>query len=367
VSARAGLRLLAAVILIAGGPAGCSRQVPQSASWTACKASVDDADNLQAKATACTNVIRQGASGDQLEQALAQRGEAERRLSNLDPAIADFGRALRMKPGDAIALNGRGLAYLDEGKPGPAVADFNADILANPGDGDAFANRASVEFARRDYAAAISDHSHAIELAPDDARAWSNRGYDYVGKRQWDSAIADFDDALRLSSSDAAALEGRGESERGKGDAKSAVKDYQAALNDPRTDNALADAQAVVELSPAGDPEALNTRCWVRGVNDTELPAALADCQQSLSTRPNSAETLDSLAMIYFRQGRYDVAITEYTAALAADPGQQPSRYMRGIAKLRSGDEAGGEADIAAANAADSTVAGMFAGYGLKP
>jgi tetratricopeptide (TPR) repeat protein len=367
VKVRAGLGVMGAAILVIGALGGCSGQPAQSPAWTSCGASVDGVDKLQAKVLACANLIEHGASGDQLEQALAQRGEAERRLSNLDLAIADFSRALRLRPGDLIALNGRGVAYLDEGKPDPALVDFNAAILANPGDGAAFGNRASVERARGDYSAAIFDRSRAIELAPDDASAWAARGYDYAGKRQWDSAIADFDDALRRAPNDASALEGRAEAERGKGDAKAAIRDYQAALNDPRTDNALADADAVVELSPAGDPEALNTRCWVRGVNDVELPAALADCQQSLATRPNSAETLDSLAMIYFRQGRYDVAITEYTAALAADPNQQPSRYMRGIAKLRSGDAVGGQADIAAANAADSSVAGTFAGYGLKP
>ena len=363
---RAGLGVIAA-ILVFGALGGCSGQPAPSPAWTSCGASVDGVDKLQAKVLACASLVEHGASGDQLEQALAQRGEAERRLSNLDPAIADFSRALRLRPGDLIALNGRGVAYLDEGKPDPALVDFNAAILANPGDGAAFGNRASVERARGDYSAAIFDHSRAIELAPDDASAWAARGYDYAGKRQWDSAIADFDDALRRAPNDASALEGRALTERGKGDAKAALKDYQAALNDPHTDNALADAEAVVELSPPGDPEALNARCWVRGVNDVELPEGLSDCQQSLATRPNSAETLDSLALIYFRQGRFGDAITQYTAALALDPTQEQSQYMRGIAKLRAGDKAGADADIEAASAADKTIAGTFAGYGLKP
>jgi len=360
------LALLAAVLVV-GDLGGCSAQMAQSAQSATCKAATYDNDRLQAKLAACTRVIKQGATSDELEQALAQRGEAQRLLSDDKAAITDFDQALRLKADDSVALNGRGLAYLDDGKPDLALADFNAAIRADPSYGDAFDSRGYLERTKGDYAAAISDQSHAIELEPDAALPWANRGYDYAGKRQWDSAIADFDDALRRASKYAYALEGRAESERGKGDAKAALKDYQAALNDPHTDNALADAEAVVELSPPGDPEALNARCWVRGVNDVELPEGLSDCQQSLATRPNSAETLDSLALIYFRQGRFGDAITQYTAALALDPTQEQSQYMRGIAKLRAGDKAGADADIEAASAADKTIAGTFAGYGLKP
>jgi len=361
-----GLAWLAVAVLAGGALGGCSAQIAQSAQSKACQAWADGADALQAKLAACSGTLKQGAHGDEREQAFAQRGEARRLLSDDKAAVADFDQALRLNPADPVALNGRGLAYLDDARPDLALADFNAAIRANPVDGDAFDNRGYFERTKGDYAAAIADQSHAIALEPTDALPWANRGYDYAGKRQWDSAIADFNDALRLASKYAYALEGRGQSERGKGDAKAALQDYQMALNDPHTDNALADAQAVVELSAAGDPEALNTRCWVRGVNNTELAEGLADCQRSLATRPNSAETLDSLALIYFRQGRFSDAVTQYTAALALDPAQTPSQYMLGVAKLRTGDKSG-DADIAAATAADKTIAGTFAGYGLKP
>lgn len=344
---------------------GCSAQPAQLA---ACKAPADDNDKLQAKLAACAAAIRQGVNGDDLEAALAQSGDAQRQLSNPGPAIQDFDQALRLKANDAMALNGRGMAYLDAGKPQLALADFNAAIGANPGDGDAFDNRGYLERYNGAFDASISDESHAIELEPDAALPWANRGYAYSGKHWWDSAIADFTDSLRLAHDYNFALQGRAGAERAKGDARAAIKDYNEVIsNDPYGDGSPADAQAIVDLSPAGDPEALNSRCWVRGVRDTELPAALADCQQSLLVRPNSAETLDSLAMIYFRQGRFDEAVNEYTAALATDPNQTASRFMRGVAKLRAGDRGGGTADIAAAEATDKSVAGQFAGYGIKP
>jgi tetratricopeptide (TPR) repeat protein len=343
---------------------GCSAQTAQLAT---CKASADDDGKLETKLAACTAAIKQGVEGDDLEAALAQSGEAQRQLSNDGPAIQAFDQALRLKATDAAALDGRGLAYLDNGKPQLALADFNAAIRADPSYGDAFDNRGYLERYSGDFDASIADESHAIELEPSAALAWANRGYAYSGKHWWDSAMADFTDSLRLAPDYEFALQGRAVAERGKGDARAAVKDFKKVLADPRGQYALADAEALVELSPAGDPEALNARCWVRGVLDTELPGALADCQQSLAVRPNAAETLDSLALIYFREGRFDEAVNEYTAALTADPSQTASRFMRGVAELRAGDQTGGAADIAAAEATDKSVAGQFAGFGIKP
>ena len=344
---------------------GCSAQ---SAQLATCKAYADDDGKLQAKLAACTAAIKQGLNGDDLEAALAQSGEAQRQLSNDGPAIQAFSQALRLKTDDATALDGRGLAYLDDGKPQLALADFSAAIRANPAGGDAFDNRGYLEHDTGDFDAAIVDESRAIELEPQAALPWANRGYDYSGKRWWDFAIADFTDALRVANNYVFALQGRADAERAKGDARAAVKDYGDVIaDDPHGDDALADAQAMVDLSPAGDPEALNSRCWARGVHDTELSAALADCQQSLAVRPNSAETLDSLAMVYFRQGHFREAIDQYSAALAADPKQNASLFMRGVAKLRAGDNSGGAADIAAAEATDRSIASRFAGYGIEP
>jgi len=353
---------LAALVSAAFG--GCARISPQAA---ICAAAASSDDQVQAKLAACAKVIAAGAQGDALEQALAGRGEAYRMSSDYDRAIGDFDQALAMNPHDAMALDRRGLAYLSQDKTVLALADFNAAIRANPDDGEAFNSRGHLERTQHAYDAAIADESQAIELEPNEAPPWADRGYDFAAKHQWDSAIADFNDALlRAPNGDTFALQGRADAERGKGDAKAAIKDYDALLSDPHGDNALADAEAVVALSPPGDPEALNGRCWVRGVLDTELPAALADCQQSLAARPISAQTLDSLAFIYFRQGRFDEAVKEYTAALTVDPKQTPSLFMRGVAKLRVGDSTGQD-DIAAATSADKNVAGQFAGWGVKP
>ena len=50
---------------------------------------------------------------------------------------------------------------------------------------------------------------------------------------------------------------------------------------------------------------------------------------------------------------------------MAKDPKDADSLYGRGLAKLKSGDKAGGEADIAAAKAIKPDIADVYAGYGV--
>jgi Flp pilus assembly protein TadD len=76
---------------------------------------------------------------------------------------------------------------------------------------------------------------------------------------------------------------------------------------------------------------------------------------------------LDSRAFVAFRQGRWQAAIDDYSAALAKDPKLSSSLYMRGVAKMRAGDSVNGQSDINAAASADSNIADQYASYGVTP
>ena len=67
------------------------------------------------------------------------------------------------------------------------------------------------------------------------------------------------------------------------------------------------------------------------------------------------------------RLGRLDLAVADYDTVLSLHPEAAPSLYGRGVARLRQGAKARGEADLAAAAKLDPTVAREFAGYGVKP
>lgn len=75
----------------------------------------------------------------------------------------------------------------------------------------------------------------------------------------------------------------------------------------------------------------------------------------------------DRRALVYLRLGRFKDAIRDYDAALDRNPVIATSLYGRGLAKLRLGEQAQGEADLAAAQKLDSGIARLFAGVGLAP
>ena len=71
--------------------------------------------------------------------------------------------------------------------------------------------------------------------------------------------------------------------------------------------------------------------------------------------------------MAYFKLGQFDKAIADYDAALAMtkDPSQANWLYGRGVSKLKKGDTADGNADIASAKAIKADIA-EEAKYGVK-
>ena len=76
---------------------------------------------------------------------------------------------------------------------------------------------------------------------------------------------------------------------------------------------------------------------------------------------------VDSRGFVKLKIGTPRNAIPDYDEALRLQARKASSLYGRGIAKLRTGNTAGGNADIAAAKAIDARIAEEFAAYGINP
>jgi Flp pilus assembly protein TadD len=66
------------------------------------------------------------------------------------------------------------------------------------------------------------------------------------------------------------------------------------------------------------------------------------------------------------KAGNFVRAIEDYNAALKISPRKAGALYGRGLAKLKTGDVAGGKADIAAAKLIKPRITEEFLGYGVK-
>jgi tetratricopeptide (TPR) repeat protein len=292
--------------------------------WAACSVTdvpgaprVDTPQAVKRVVAACT--ARLGAkdeSADRRGVAYANRANAYLMLRNYDAALADAGQSIALLPKLFIGFMVRGAVYLVQHKPDRALAEFDQVVL----------------------------------LRPDDATAYNNRGFAYFRLGRKDRAVQDFSQSLKLAPRDASTLNNRANA--------------YADLN--QRDHALADFDAVTALKP-GYAEGWNQACWRRAVWGMQMATALEYCNKAVALAPKNASIVDSRCLVHFLMRDYAAAIRDCDAALALRPTEWTSRYVRGVARLRTGDRAAGEADIAAARAADAKLVETYAGYGVKP
>jgi len=95
------------------------------------------------------------------------------------------------------------------------------------------------------------------------------------------------------------------------------------------------------------------------------LQAALADCNEAIRLKPTVAATFESRGFTYLKIRQWQLAIADFDSALRLDSKLPSALYGRGLAKLRKGDLAGGDADIATAKTAEPNIEAEFARYGV--
>jgi tetratricopeptide (TPR) repeat protein len=126
------------------------------------------------------------------------RGAARMAKGDLDASIADYGKAIELQPDMVTAYNGRGIARHHKGDLEGSMSDYNRAIELDPKYVMAYYNRGAVKKAKGDLEGSIMDYSLAIALKPDLAVAYNNRGLSRKAKGDLDGAIADYTKAIAL-------------------------------------------------------------------------------------------------------------------------------------------------------------------------
>jgi Tfp pilus assembly protein PilF len=253
------------------------------------------------------------------------------------------------------AYNERAIAWSHKKDIDRAIADYDEAIRLEPTH-FRYYERGELWGKKRNFDRAIADYGEAIRLNPDYRIAYSSRAGAYMSKQDYDRAIADYNRVISFNPDSPASAP----SHKWRGDAWFAKGDL---------DRAIADYGEAIRLYPNGFGGMFQvTRCWARALGNRDLTPALADCNEALRLSPNNnVGALSARGFVYLRLGRLDDAIADYDTGIKIYPKHPHVLYGRGLAKLRKGDRAGGDADIAAAKAIWADVASFFAKYGLVP
>ena len=120
------------------------------------------------------------------------RGSAWAGKGNLDEAIKDYNKAIRLNPNHAAAYNNRGFAWFNKGNLDEAIKDYNEAIRLDPNFARAYTNRGSAWSKKGNLDKAIEDYNEAIRLDPNYAAAYYNRGFAWFNKGNPAKAASDF-------------------------------------------------------------------------------------------------------------------------------------------------------------------------------
>lgn len=280
--------------------------------WSKCRGA-----DPEIRVAACSEIIARGSRETKRNRVAAyiNRAAAYRAKGDLDRALAELGKALRLNRKSSRALLDRASIYLAKGDLNRAIADYTGAIAARPKSAAAFYGRGEAFRAKNDLDQAIADYDKALRLDGKLAAAYGGRASALRSKGDLDKALTDFDEALTLNPQSTSWHFDRGAIYQAKGNLERAIADYGQALErDPKLtmpynnrglafaakgdfDKALADFSEAVKLNPEFADAFLNRATVYRAKDDLER--ARQDLETALRLNPQLASAKDALDEVY--------------------------------------------------------------------
>jgi len=240
-------------------------------------------------------------------RALAAQG-----AGHLDDASRHLTEALRLRPDYRAARLASARLHRTGGRYPQALSDFEHVLATEPGDAEALFGRAAERLRAGQAAEALDDFERLLAVDPARSEAWLNRGSALLELGRPAQALESIDRALAAGPASGGALLARARALRSLERAKEALEAARQAVRS-------ADAEAPL-LNDLG--------LLLRDLGDR--PAALEAFERALSLRPAFAAALANRGLILQESRRPEDALRDLDAALVLDAGLADAHASRG-------------------------------------
>jgi tetratricopeptide (TPR) repeat protein len=119
-------------------------------------------------------------------------GERQQQARRYDKAVAAYTAALKLKPRQLKALDGRSWVYNELGQFDKALADCDAALKIDRKDAAAYQERAYAHLKLGQFEPAVADADQALRVEPERKGAWFYRGQANAGLGRADEAMSDY-------------------------------------------------------------------------------------------------------------------------------------------------------------------------------
>ncbi|MDE2135369.1 MAG: tetratricopeptide repeat protein [Alphaproteobacteria bacterium] len=250
---------------------------------------------------------------------------------DMDAAIEECTRAIKLDPKSVDAYHTRAVAYLSQKKNDLAIADCNVLLVLRPERAGTLILRGMAYSQKGDYDRAIVDFTLSLQLRPGfgmaesglrDARQAKARlagGQKLGDPRAWCDGLAlpqeGFVDDLQISGC-TKLIQSGGEKP------DDLVRDYfnrAGAYDDEgNAEKAIADFDEVIKLKPdhAKAYWSRGSLYWVK----KDYDRAIADLTNAVKYDPRQASSFSYRGYAYSAKGQYDLAIADFSQAIALQP-----------------------------------------------
>jgi len=204
---------------------------------------------------------------------------------------------------------------------------------------------------------AESDLAEALRLFTDSIGAYPRDPYGYINRatlfeytERYDEALADYERAIAADGDLGHPNYRRGAIFFNRGDYASATAEYDEASR-----------------KAPEQPYYHAARCEGRAAAGADWETARAACEEAIRIAEQDAYVYFSRGFFRFRQGDYAGALADFSISVERNAESAPGLYGRGVAAIRLGRHAEGQADIDRGIALDEDVDEFYGNAGLRP